>query len=174
MQSEIFDYFSLNFEKDKSYNQSSATQKENLYDKYFEKTEKISSNPKYIKKFLKVENIIGRKFLDEFNEIKYLEIFKNPKLELLGISSNITFLHLYDPKLVDGYDKNKIIGFRYYEKGPQDSKSQYFTLINRFDTKYYILEKNDTMKDINNQSFLDKELNCFNIIDNIIGRRIVI
>jgi len=78
---------------------SHPPEKENLYDDYFKMTEKILSKNKYIQDFVLDKKIIGRKFYNNNNEIKYIEIFKNKKLDLMGISPNITFLHPYDPKL---------------------------------------------------------------------------
>lgn len=144
------------------------SKKDNKYDKFFEMTEKISLNSKYIKDFLFEKKIIGRKFLNNNNEVKYVEIFKNNKFNLLGISPNITFLHLYEPDKENDYNENKFIGFRFYEKGSEQLDSKYFTLINRYDSKYFILEKNKFIRDINNEYFFDKELDCFLIIHDII------
>ena len=68
--------------------------KQNKFDDYFEGTEKLNSNSKFIDDFVIKDEIIGRKFLNKNKEIKYIEIFKNSKLELMGISKNITFIHL--------------------------------------------------------------------------------
>ena len=140
--------------------------KENLYDKVFEHTEKISPNAKYIKEFKINKKTIGRKFYDINNKVKYIEVFKNNKFNLLGISPNITFLHLYLPSESKEYNENRFIGFRYYDKGSNRFDSKYFTLINRYDSKFYILEKNEYMKDINDEFFCDKDLDCFSIIYN--------
>ena len=143
-------------------------QKENKYDKYFEYTEKISQNPKYIKDFKIDDNIVGRKFYDIEDKVKYIEVFKNDKFNLMGISPNITFLHLYEPNEFQEYDENTFIGFRYYDNEPKQKISKYFTLVNCYDSKYHILEKNQSIKDINNQLFFDNDLDCFSIINNSI------
>ena len=57
------------------------------------------------------------------------------------------------------------------KKGPNEFDSDYFTLINKYDLKYYILEKNEKIKDINNDSFFNQKLNCFDIIDNVIKKK---
>ena len=145
--------------------------KKNKFDDYFEMTEKISTNSKYIQDFKNGEKLIGRKYLDKDNNIKYIEIFKNKKYDILGISQNITFLHLYEPNEDKKYNENKFIGFRYYENGPNHPNSKYFTLINRYDSKYYILEKNIIIKDINGELFFDKEIDCFSIIQKIITEK---
>ena len=98
--------------------------------------------------------------------MKYIETFQNEKFNLLGISSNITFLHLYEPGELNDYNENKFIGFRYYDKGATQFDSKYFTLINSYNSKFYILEKNETMKDINDELFYDKDLDCFSVIYN--------
>ena len=142
--------------------------KDNLYDDCFQMTEKISSKNKYIQDFVLDNKIIGRKFCNKNNEIKYIEIFKNKKLDLMGISPNITFLHPYDPKLEKKYDENNFIGFRYYEEGINSQNTKYFTLIKRYNSKYYILEKNGLIKDIYGEKFENPNLDCFSIIYKII------
>ena len=155
-------------DNEKTIKNKSFDRNENNYDKYFENTEKISQSPKYIRNFLINDIIVGRKFYDIEDKVKYIEIFKNDKFDLLGISPNITFLHLYEPNESKEYNENKFIGFRYYDGEPKQQISKYFTLINCYDSKYYILEKNQTMKDINNKLFFDNDLDCFSIINNSI------
>ena len=149
--------------------------KDNQYESYFKNTEKISPNPKYIKDlkdYKDINKVIGRVYCDKKGIIKYVEIYKNTKIELMGISPYITFIHLYDEKFNNKYNENKFIGFRYYEKGPKSLDSNYFTLINKSGTKYIILEKNEfNLKDIDDKFFYDPNLNCFNIIDGIIKKK---
>ena len=147
--------------------------KENKFDTYFEMTEKISSENKYIQDLTFEGEKIGRKYLGNNKEIKYIEVFKNKKFNILGISPKITFLHLYESKEEKQYNENKFIGFKYYDKGPDVVDSKYFTLVNRYDSKYFILEKNASLRDINNELFFDKELNCFSIIQNIITQKYI-
>ena len=163
-------YLSLIGEKESQKNVT-YPKKENKFDINFEKTEKISSHSKYIQNIIFEGKIIGRKYLSISNEIKYIEIFKNKKFNILGISPKITFLHLYESKEEKQYNENKFIGFKYYDKGPNEPDSKYFTLANRYDSKYFILEKNETIKDINNELFLDKDLDCFSIIQSIITQK---
>jgi hypothetical protein len=78
--------------------------------------------------------IIGREFLDKSKKIKYVEIFKNKKMNILGLSGNITFLHKYLEDKKEHYDPDKFIGFRYYESYKNDKKDpyaygNYFTLV---------------------------------------------
>ena len=84
-------------DSEKTIKNKSFARNENIYDKYFENTEKISQSPKYIRNFLINDIIVGRKFYDIEDKVKYIEIFKIDKFDLLGISPNITFLHLYEP-----------------------------------------------------------------------------
>ena len=51
------------------------------------------------------------------------------------------------------------------------SDSQFFTLIKRYDSKYYILEKNKIIKDINGKIFYNSDLDCFSIISYIINQK---
>ena len=155
-----------NEEKTKKFNNE---KKINKYDSYFEMTEKLSGQKsQFIENILVNKELISRKFYDKNKEIKYFEIFKNAKFNLLGITPNITFIHLYEPKEEKGYNENNCIGFRYYKNGSNNSNPIYFTLIKKYDSKYYILEKNESIKDINGKIFSDNELNCFSIIQNII------
>jgi hypothetical protein len=89
----------------------------------------------------------------------------------LGISPNITFLHVFEPKDNKIYNEKKFIGFRYYENEGKTLNSKYFTLIKRYDSKFYILEKNEVIKDIDNNSFFNKDLDCFALINNIIIKK---
>ena len=74
--------------------------KENQFDDYFQNTEKLGNNTEFIKEYEVNGKIIGRQFLNKNKEIQYnqlyLEIFENTKLELMGISPNITFLYISD------------------------------------------------------------------------------
>lgn len=169
MSSEKYISYLLSLEKNGELPKKSLPpEKDNLYDDCFEMTEKISSKNTYVLDFIFDKEIIGRKFCNKNNEIKYIEIFKNKKLDLMGISPNISFLHPYEPKLEKKYDENNFIGFRYYEEGINVPDTKYFTLIKRYNTKYYILEKNGTIKDIYGEKFENPNLNCFSIIYKII------
>ena len=168
MSEEYLSYmFSLE-KKEESPKKDLPPKKDNLYDDCFEMTEKISSNYKYIEDFVIDKKIIGRKFFNKNKEIKYIEIFNNKKLNLIGISPNITFIHAYEPKLENKFDEDNFIGFRYYEEGLNVPNSKYFTLIKRYESKYFILEKNEIIKDINGEKFYNPNLNCFSIIYKII------
>ena len=166
---EYIESFLSIFESKEKEDDISEFHEENKYDIYFEGSEKLSDKAKYIEDIIIIgQKIIGRKYFDIKKEIKYIEILTNSKFDLLGISRNITFLYLYDKNEKKEYNENKFIGFRYYDIGPNQSNSKYFTLINRFNAKFHILEKDESIKDINKNNFYDKELNCFSIINNII------
>ena len=158
-------------EKPKSQKSKDEGEKTNKFDEYFRGTEKLTANHKFIQDFAVDKKVIGRKFLNIKNEIKYLELFDNPILEFMGISKNITFIHLYEKEKNKEYDENKFIGFRYFEKDPKSRDPKYFTLIKRYDSKFYILEKNKEIKDINNNNFYEPNLDCFSIIDTIINTK---
>ena len=160
--------FFSSFEVIEKENNISEFHEENKYDSYFEGSEKLSDKAKFIENISIENKIIGRKYYNIKKEIKYIEILTNSKFDLLGISRNITFLYLYDKNEKKEYNENKFIGFRYYDIGQNQSNSKYFTLIKRYNTKFHILEKDESIKDINNKNFFDKELNCFSIINNII------
>ena len=138
---------------------------------YFIGTEKYHSNAKkseYINSICdKKNNQLGRIFLDKNKKGKYIEIFKNKIMDFLGISQNITFIYAYSDEVKDHYDSNKIIGFRYYENGANEL-GNYFTLIKKSYSKYFILEKDKTIYDITDNKFYDENLDCLKIMKKII------
>ena len=125
--------------------------------KYFEGTVKYIDTKKseYIESINDKDEEIGRIFLDKNKKEKYLEIFNNAKMNVLGISSNITFLHSFSNNEKQNYNPNKFIGFRYYTNGLEKS-GKFFTIIKKNYSKYFILEKNKTMKDMDNKLFYDE------------------
>ena len=141
---------------------------------FFSESEKyIGKYTDFIIPFVNEEKIIiGRKFLDKCKKIKYVEIFKNKKMEILGLSSNITFLHKYLEDKKEHYEQDKFIGFRYYASYKNDKKEpyaygNYFTLVRKNYSKYFILEKNDSLIDINGNKFYDEKINCYQIMKKI-------
>lgn len=91
-------------------------------------------------------------------------------MDIIGIYPNITFLHSYSTDNNEYFDSTKFIGFRYYENGPSN-KGYYFTIIKPNYSEYYILEKDNSEKsvrDIKNNQFYDRELNCYEIMRKII------
>ena len=136
--------------------------------KYFEGTVRYTDikNSEYIKSINDKGEEIGRIFLDKNKKEKYVEIFYNAKMNVLGISSNITFLHSFSNNEKQNYNPNEFIGFRYYINGLKKS-GKFFTLIKKNYSKYFILEKNEAVKDMDNKPFYDENLNCYEIIRSI-------
>ena len=142
---------------------------------FFSGTEKYKEkNTEYIPSFMNEEKIIiVRLFLDKNKKVKYVEIFKNKKMNILGISGNITFLHEQLDNKKEHYNPDKFIGFRYYESNKNDKKEpyvngNYFTLVRNNYKKYFILEKDFSLKDINGNKFYDEKINCYQIMKKII------
>ena len=59
-----------------------------------------------------------------------MEIYNNAKMNVLGISSNITFLHSYSNNEKQNYNLNEFIGFRYYKDGTKKT-GKFFTIIKK-------------------------------------------
>ena len=142
---------------------------------FFSGTEKYKEkNTEYIPPFMNEEKIIiGRLFLDKNKKIKYVEVFKNKKMNIFGISGNITFLHEYLEDKKEHYNPDKFIGFRYYEHNKNDNKEDYaygnyFTLVRKNYSKYFILEKDNSLQDINGNKFYDEKIDCYQIMKKII------
>ena len=113
------------------------------------------------------KKLLGKIFLDKNKKGKYIELFHNIQMSAFGISPNITFIHSYSDDNKIHYDPLKFIGFRYYENGPQQ-EGNFFTLIKVNNYKFFILEKNESVKDINDNLFYEEKLNCYEIIRKII------
>ena len=142
---------------------------------FFSGTEKYKEkNTEYIPPFMNEEKIIiGRLFLDKNKKVKYVEIFKNKKMNILGISGNITFLHEQLDNKKEHYNPDKFIGFRYYESNKNDKKEEggygnYFTLVRKNYSKYFILEKDNSLQDIYANKFCDEKIDCYQIMKKII------
>ena len=149
----------------------------------------INPENSFLKKFLSINYFIGTKSLKEHyfdEELKiesnvrvfkskekgfgYDEIFLNEESEIFGgISNQISFLY---PHEIRGYQNR--IGFRYYKEEPLSSKYNipYFTLVKTGLRKFIILEKDSDIKDMNNNSFVIKDLDCFDIMLTIIKNKI--
>ena len=144
--------------KEEQKEEKEEEKKENFYDLFIINTEPLCEGSKTFEDLIENEKIIGRKFINN-NNISYYELFENRKLNLINqVSKKISFLH---PPKDNTYDSSKIIGFRYYKYGVKIIK-EFFTIINKYDQKYFILEKKEDSK------FYNKELNCFDIIKTIL------
>ena len=123
--------------------------------------------PKYIQDLFIKEEILGRKFLNKNNSISYLEIFEDIRFNILGLSKKISLLYSPSNNNIEQYNKEHCFGFRFYSKSKKEI-CKYFTLIKKYNKKYYILEKNQNIKDINADFFFEESLDCFSIIRCII------
>jgi len=149
-------------------NPENNSQKPDLSINYFAGTKSLKEN--FIDKDLKIESNV-RVFKSKEKGCGYDEIFLNEESEILGgISNQISFLY---PHEIRGYQNR--IGFRYYKEVPLSSKNNipYFTLVKTGMRKFIILEKDSEIKDTNNNSFVIKDLDCFDIILTIMRNKIM-
>ena len=165
----MIDYLELcqNKKDEKNFIKKFEKEKKNLYNEVFSGTQKLwkSSNSKII--LLKMEKTFARKFIKNDNKVAYIEIFQEQRANLMGITKNISFIYLPCQDNINDYDKNKCIGFRYFESSIV-KKCKYFTLIKRYDNRFFILEKDKSILDINGEPFYNEELNCYSIMKNIV------
>lgn len=142
----------------------------NLYDDYFIETQRLYTESKdnFIKNYIKDNRTIGRMFLDNNNNLKYFEIFKETRFTVLGLPEKITILYLPDKKK-GIHDEKSIIGFRFYQNKDINKEGNYFTLIKKYRNRYFILEKelDDKLIDIFGKPFYNEDLDCLAIINNI-------
>jgi hypothetical protein len=139
----------------------------NSCEKYFKGTKTLKDN--FSDKELKIKSNM-REFKSIEKNSGYDEIFLNEDSEIFGgITNHISFL--YPPKIRGNQNR---IGFRYYKEDPLSQKNDipYFTLVKVQNTKFIILEKGSQIKDVNGNSFVIKDLDCFDIILNIIKEKI--
>lgn len=141
------------------------------YKSYIEKTQPLITNikdDKLIKYIRHENNIIGRKFIKKNGIEGYDEIFLdlNQKL-LLNLCDQISFL--FPPS-----ERNlkKIIGIRYYYNNVINFKEGYFTLVIKSENKFEILEKTKEIYDYNGSFFYLEDLDCLEIINQIIFKKI--
>lgn len=143
-------------------------EKNNLYDEFFQGTKKLwkDDNSELIK-YLYLENIvIGRTFIKK-GKISYFEIFEDKRSNILGMSKKITFLYAPNEINNEKYNDKKIIGFRYYEID-KARKCNYFTLVKKYDLRFFILEKEEKIFDSEENPFFEQNLNCFSIMRKIV------
>ncbi len=136
-----------------------------LYNDYFQETAKLWKE--YDSKIKLIENInSGRKYYKK-DKPAYFEIFEEPRTKVIGISEKISFLYAPLEKDNANYDKNKCIGFRYYEIS-NSKRCNYFTLVNKYNNRFFILEKDKNILDFKGASFYDEKLNCYSVMRNIV------
>lgn len=167
----MIDYLELcqNKRDEKKFIKKFEKEKKNLYNEVFSGTQKLwkSSNSKININLLKMEKTFARKYIKNDNKVAYIEIFQEQRATLMGISKNISFIYLPCKNNSNHYDKDKCIGFRYFESSIV-KKCKYFTLIKRYDNRFFILEKDKSILDINGEPFYEEELNCYSIMKNIV------
>ena len=143
--------------------------KEKIYEKYFNDTLKLKEkvyNPNLIKDLYENEIKVGRQFFNKKGVLKYEERFISDKLHtFIQISRNITFIFPPGVNKLSG-----IIAYRFYNDDPKNLTKDisYFTLVLKNARKYEILEKSSSIKDVNNNTFIEIDLNCLDIMINII------
>ena len=146
--------------------------KEKLYEKYFNYTLQLKDrekNTKLIEDIVDNNLIVGRKYYNNKNILSYEERFISDKIKVfLQISRNITLIF---PPGVD--TMNGIIGYRFYNDEPTKitKDTSYFTLVLKSGRKFEILEKSSSIKDANNDSFINKNLKCIDIMIKIIKQK---
>lgn len=146
--------------------------KEKLYEKYFNYTLQLKDrekNTKLIEDIVDNNLIVGRKYYNNKNILTYEERFISDKIKVfLQISRNITLIF---PPGVD--TMNGIIGYRFYNDEPTKitKDTSYFTLVLKSGRKFEILEKSSSIKDANNDSFINKNLKCIDIMIKIIKQK---
>ena len=150
---------------DDSIDKDEIIQKDIIYEKYFEGTEQLKDN---FKKYPIIDNT--RIMFKNNGERGYDEVFPDSKQkDFGGISENISFIYPPNERV---YDKR--IGFRYYQRNPLEQNEDdipYFTLLLKKYRKFEILEKSSSIKDSKGLLFINKEINCLEIIMSIIKNR---
>ena len=160
------DYLEINYDPNHKKEEIKLVEHENLYDECFKETAKLWKNYSGSQKDLIKDTQFGRIFFKQ-GKPAYFEIFGDNRTELIGISKKISFLYTPLEKDNISYDKDNCIGFRYYENNKLE-KCKYFTLIKKYDKKFYILEKEENIVDVNGDLFYDNILDCYSIMRNIV------
>ena len=161
------DYLEINSNTKDKTNKIKLVPEKYLHNNYFQETAKLWKE--YDSKIKLIENInSGRKFFKKGKDKpSYFEIFEDPRTKAIGISEKISFLYAPLAKDNSNYDKSKCIGFRYYELN-RNERCNYFTLVNKYDNRFFILEKDKNIFDFKGVSFYDEKLNCYSVMKNIV------
>ena len=148
---------------------------EKIYNRYFDKTLPLKNYSKNTPLIVDLNDesgkVIGRKFMKKNSSPAYYEYFIWDDLLFFSqINKNITFI--FPPEEKTKY-LDKAIGFRFYDNNPREisNKTNYFTLVLKYEKKYDILEKNSEILDNKNNSFIIEELNCLSIMNKIISSK---
>ena len=119
---------------------------------------------------LKIENNT-RIFKSIEKDYGYDEVFLNDKpIIFSGISKNISFLFPLGNRIT-----NNRIGYRFYKDNPLESKNEipYFTLVLISNREFHILEKDAKIKDNIGNEFIENNLDCLEIMLEIIKNKFV-
>ena len=140
-----------------------------IYESYFQNTQQLKNHFKdsdLIEIIMENSQKIGRKFKKQKGEDAYDELFIDDITKTFTqISENITLL--YPPN-----ERKNIIGYRFYNQNPSDFiESEYFTLGLKYGNKFEIIEKHSTINDDKGNSFINKKLNCLQIMITLIKNK---
>ncbi len=141
---------------------------EPLYRKFFTGTKNLKNNFNDIE--MKITNGF-RRFKSKINNSGYDEIFLTEKQKIFaGISPQISFIFPIGNRITENR-----IGFRFYNSNPLESNENvpFFTLVQKYKRKFIILEKNSDIQDFNEKNFIDDQLDCFEVIYNIIKNKYI-
>ena len=141
---------------------------EPLYEKYLRGTKKLKGN--FMNEELKIENNT-RIFKSIEKDYGYDEVFLNDKpIIFSGISKNISFLFPLGNRIT-----NNRIGYRFYKDNPLEYKNEipYFTLVLISNREFHILEKDAKIKDNMGNEFIENNLDCLEIMLEIIKNKFV-
>lgn len=141
---------------------------EPIYEKYLRGTKKLKGN--FMNEELKIENNT-RIFKSIEKNYGYDEIFVNDIQNILaGISYHISFLFPSGNRIT-----NNRIGYRFYKDNPLESKNEipYFTLVLISNREFHILEKDSKIKDNMGNEFIENNLDCLEIILEIIKNKFI-
>ena len=141
---------------------------EPLYKKFFIGTKNLKTN--FNDNEMKISNGF-RQFKSKINNSGYDEVFITQKQQIFAcISPQISFIFPIGNRITENR-----IGFRFYNSNPLESNENipFFTLVQTYKRKFIILEKNSDIQDFNDKNFIDAQLDCFEIIYNIIKNKYI-
>ena len=159
------DYFGIKGNEKYKKKEIEQVEHKSLYNDCFLKTAKLWKDYNSNKDLIKAIDF-GRAFYKS-GKPSYFEIFEEPRTKIMGFSKKISLIYAPLENDTDKYDKRKCIGFRFYEKNNFE-KCNYFTLVVKYDKKFFILEKDKTILDFDGKTFYDENLNCYSVMRNII------
>ncbi len=139
---------------------------EPLYKKYFKGTKNLKNN--FNDQEIKIANG-SRHFKSGIGGSGYEEVFLTNKEKIFGcISPQISFIFPPGNRLAENR-----IGFRFYNSNPLESNKEisFFTLVKTYKRKFIILEKHSEIQDIDGKNFIDSNLDCADIICNILKNK---